>query len=389
MKIAFGITGGISIYKIPSLIRMLVNDGHEVKVVMTGNAARLVNPLVFKVVSGNDVYMRDFSRNYPLAHIDLGNWCDEFVIAPLTANTLSKIVSGIADNLLTSAFIACDKRKILFPSMNVKMYESKVTQENIRRAKSYGWTVVEPDTGELACGYSGKGRLPSVEKIFGIITRNVNEPLKGKKFIVTAGSSIERIDPVRYISNFSSGKMGVEIAKYLYRMGADVLLVCGRVSVNLPEYIDTISVESTSEMLDVLEKKLKDFDGLYMAAAPVDFMPEEISKSKIKKADKLNIGLIKTPDILGRLKILYPDKFYVGFALETDDPFENAVSKLKNKGLDFIALNVVTDDFNPMGSDENSVTIISKDGIRKEIVKQKKDVVAAWIVNNTLGLCEK
>jgi phosphopantothenoylcysteine decarboxylase/phosphopantothenate--cysteine ligase len=273
--------------------------------------------------------------------------------------------------------------------MNVKMYESKVTQENIRRAKSYGWTVVEPDTGELACGYSGKGRLPSVEKIFGIITRNVNEPLKGKKFIVTAGSSIERIDPVRYISNFSSGKMGVEIAKYLYRMGADVLLVCGRVSVNLPEYIDTISVESTSEMLDVLEKKLKDFDGLYMAAAPVDFMPEEISKSKIKKADKLNIGLIKTPDILGRLKILYPDKFYVGFALETDDPFENAVSKLKNKGLDFIALNVVTDDFNPMGSDENSVTIISKDGIRKEIVKQKKDVVAAWIVNNTLGLCEK
>ena len=230
MKILFGITSGIALYKTPNIVRMLTKSGHTVKVIMTANAAKLINPLIYQTLTHQPVYVEDFDRRQPLAHIELGDWADEFVIAPMTANTLSKIAHGIADNLITSTVLACDKKKILFPAMNVKMFENPIIQENLKKLCDLGMTIIHPDYGDLACGYSGRGRLPDESVIFGIITRDIDSPLSGKKFVVTAGGTVEKIDPVRYISNFSSGKMGIEIAKTLYRKGADVLLIYGNVS---------------------------------------------------------------------------------------------------------------------------------------------------------------
>ncbi|MGC8765858.1 MAG: bifunctional phosphopantothenoylcysteine decarboxylase/phosphopantothenate--cysteine ligase CoaBC [Brevinematia bacterium] len=388
MKIAFGITSGIAIYKLPSLIRKLTKDGHKVRVIMTENSTKLMNPLIFKVASGNEVYVKDFSIKHPLAHIEIGDWADVFVIAPLTANTLSKIASGIADNLLTSTFLACDKKKIVFPTMNVKMYESKVIQENIKKLRSYGCIVVEPDSGELACGYSGRGRLPSEEKIIAIITRDINEPLKGKSFIVTAGTTVEKIDPVRFIANFSSGKMGIEIAKFLYKKGANVLLIYGRVSIDIPEYIPSICVFSCVDMLDAIKKNLSEYDGLFMCAAPVDFRIKEAHDKKIKKGGELNLSLVVNPDILKEITSLFKDKFYVGFALETDNSIENALKKQREKNLDFVVLNTIEADFNPMGSDRNKVRLFDKTGNEAGSFEGSKREVAEWIVSKTLGLRE-
>ncbi|MEJ5283943.1 MAG: bifunctional phosphopantothenoylcysteine decarboxylase/phosphopantothenate--cysteine ligase CoaBC [Brevinematia bacterium] len=388
MKIVFGITSGISIYKIPSIIRKLKKEGHIVRVIMTPNARKLINPIIFKVASGNEVYIDDFSIEEPLAHIELGDWADVFVIAPLTANTLAKIANGIADNLLTTTFLACTKKKIVFPAMNVKMYDSRITSDNIKRLKEYGVLVVEPECGDLACGYSGKGRLPSEEKIIGIITRDVNEPLKAKKFIVTTGSTIEKIDPVRFISNFSSGRMGIEIAKYLYKMGADVLLIYGKTEINIPPHISGIKIESTIDMLNAIKNNLKDYDGLYMASAPVDFKVKNYSENKIKKSDSLSIELIENPDILKSLRENFKNKLFVGFALETKNGEQNALLKLKQKELDYIVLNMIESDFNPMGNKENKVVIYNKSGLKIGEFEGKKDLVAEWIVKTTLKIEE-
>ncbi|MCX7820399.1 MAG: bifunctional phosphopantothenoylcysteine decarboxylase/phosphopantothenate--cysteine ligase CoaBC [Brevinematales bacterium] len=388
MNIVFGITSGISIYKIPSVIRKLRKDGHNIRVLMTPNAKKLMNPIIFKVASGNEVYINDFSIHNPLLHIEIGDWSDVFVIAPLTANTLAKIANGIADNLLTTSFLACSGKKIVFPAMNVKMYDSQITQENIKKLKEYGVLVIEPDCGDLACGYSGKGRLPSEDKIIGIITRDIYEPLKGKRFIVTAGSTIEKIDPVRFITNFSSGKMGIEIAKYLYKKGADVLLIVGKTEVNIPEYITHIKVESTIDMLNAIKNNLKDYDGLYMVAAPVDFRVNNYSEEKIKRKGSLTIELIENPDILKSLRKDFKEKFFVGFALESKNGKQNASLKLKEKELDYIVLNIIEPDFNPMGNEENRIFLFEKSGSNALEFKGKKHKVAEWIVNKTLKLEE-
>ncbi len=388
MKIAFGISSGISIYKIPSIIRRLKREGHFVRVIMTPNAARLVNPLIFKVACGNKVYVEDFSFEDPLVHIEIGDWADVFVIAPLTANTLAKIANGVADNLLTTSFLACDKKKVVFPAMNVKMYNSSITQENIKKLKAHNIEVIEPEIGELACGYEGKGRLPSEDKIFDIITRDINEPLRGKKYIVTAGSTIEQIDPVRFISNFSSGKMGVELAKFLYKKGADVLLVYGKMEVKIPQTIKSIKAGSTIDMLDVLEKNLHFYDGLFMAAAPVDFKVKNFSTEKIKKNGELVLEFVENPDILKTITEKFKDKLYVGFSLETDNAEENAKLKLKKKSVDYIVLNKVEKDFNPMGNDENRVILFGKKEGKMGEFKGRKVEVASWLVMKILKLEE-
>ncbi len=388
MNIAFGISSGISIYKIPPLIRRLVKYGHNVRVIMTENAAKLINPLLFKVVSRNDVYVKDFSIDYPLAHIEIGDWADIFVIAPLTANTLSKIANGIADNFLTTTFLACNKKKILFPAMNVKMYETQVIQENIKKLKAYGCIVVEPEVGELACGYKGRGRLPSEERMFGIITRDINAPLKGKNFIVTAGSTLEKIDPVRFVSNFSSGKMGIEIAKALYKKGANVLLIHGRVLIHIPEYIPSIYAESCYDMHEALKSNLKEYDGLFMCAAPVDFKAKEVSPKKIKKNFELTLSFVANPDILMEITPLFENKLFVGFALETDNAIQNAIKKLREKKLDYIVLNIIEENFNPMGEDTNNVKLFNKNEKELGSFSGNKEAVAHWIISNIFGLNE-
>ncbi len=388
MNIVFGITAGISIYKIPSIIRKLKKEGNQVRVIMTPNASKLINPLIFKVASGNEVYINDFSNKNPLIHIEIGDWADVFTIAPLTANTLAKIANGIADNLLTTAFLACSKKKIVFPAMNVKMYTSKATLDNIQKLTKYGIIVIEPESGDLACGYTGKGRLPPEDKIIAIITRDIFEPLKGKKFIVTTGSTIEKIDPVRYISNFSSGRMGIEIAKYLYKKGADVLLIYGKTEVNIPEYITSIKVESTIDMLNAIKNNLNDYEYLYMACAPVDFRIKSYSIEKIKKKEAQTLELVENPDILKFSRENFKNKIFIGFSLESKDGEKNAILKLKEKGLDYIVLNMIEKDFNPMGNEENKVTLYDKKGLEIGEFSGKKQKVAEWIVNKTLNLEE-
>ncbi len=385
MKILLGITGGISLYKSLNVTRLLVKSGHEIRAVMTENAAGMIDPILFKTLSGGEAYVKDFDFREPLAHIRLSDWADVMAIVPATANTIAKIAGGIADNLLTSTALAFNKKMYVFPAMNVKMYENPVTQENLDKLRSRKIEVIEPFCGDLACGYSGMGKLPDEDFIFGYITRDADEPLKGKSFIVTAGGTIEKIDPVRYISNFSSGRMGIEIAKTLFRKGAGVLLIYGNISITLPSYIRSIKIQSAMDLLEALRKNLASYDGLYMAAAPADFRTDSMSESKIKKSAELNLHLVKNPDILKTVSKELKGKLLVGFALETENPVDSAAAKLKEKNLDFIALNIIKDDFNPLGSDFNNITLISRDGTIKEFGEKTKNETAGLLVEETLA----
>ncbi len=385
MNVLFGVTGGVAVYKSLNVIRMLIKAGHEVKVIMTPNATKFINPILFKTLSNNEVFTEDFDYRYPLAHIKLSDWADVFVIAPATANTIAKIAHGVADNLLTSNFLAFNKRKLIFPAMNVHMLENPITQDNISRLRSLpGHEIFDPESGELACGYSAKGRLPSEEVIFGMIDRDPALPLKDTRYIVTAGGTIEPIDPVRYISNHSSGKMGIEIAKSLFRKGADVLLVAGSVSEKLPPYIPSTRVYSTTEMLATVNSNMPQCDGLFMAAAPADFRVKNISASKIKKGSAPALELELNPDILESVTSAHPGKLYVGFALETDDFEKHALDKLHRKRLDYIALNPLTPEFQPMGGDMNRLILFSKDGTRLETSLATKREIANWLVETIL-----
>ena len=387
MKILIGVTSGISLYKMLNIVRFLTKTGHSVKVMMTENAAKLINPLLFQTLSGNEVYTRDFDPMEPLAHIRLGDWADVMAVVPATANTLAKIAGGIADNLLTSTILACDKRKVLFPAMNVKMLENPATQENLNKLRNRGFEIIDPAFGDLACGYQGRGRLPADDTIIGILTRHPDQLLKGKKFIVTAGGTIEQIDPVRSITNASSGKMGVEIAKALFRQGAEVLLIHGSVSTALPGYIPAIKTQSTDDMLSALKTNLASYDGLYMAAAPADFKVKNVSGQKIKKTGStITLELIENPDILKELSTQFSGKLFVGFALESGDYEKNARKKLAEKKLDFIVLNRISESFTPLGNDSNSVVLYSKDGPEEELSSRSKSEVANWLVDKTLGL---
>jgi phosphopantothenoylcysteine decarboxylase / phosphopantothenate---cysteine ligase len=268
----------------------------------------------------------------------------------------------------------------------VKMYENPVTQANIARLRELRYEVVEPAYGDLACGYQGKGRLPEEDSLIGIIERDVDMPLKGQRYIVTAGGTIEKIDPVRYLSNFSSGKMGSELARALYRKGAEVLLVYGNVSIKTPSYMDGIQAKTTEAMLKTLEDNIGKFDGLFMAAAPADFKPE-YSKSKLKKTDDketYELKMNKNPDILKTLRAKHADKFLVGFALETGDFIEYAKNKIKDKSLDYIVMNPLSDAFNPLENDRNTVILIGKDGGIQELKDKPKREVADWLVDVTL-----
>jgi phosphopantothenoylcysteine decarboxylase / phosphopantothenate---cysteine ligase len=388
MKILLGVTSSISIYKCLSILRLLVSAGHEVKVIMTENAAKMVSPIVFKALCNNDVFIKDFDINSPITHVRICDWADVFAIVPATGNTIAKIANGITDNLLTSTVLANTKRLIICPAMNVHMYENKATTENLDKLYNRGVEIVDAGYGSLACGYKGKGRLADEELIAAVITQDPNKPLKGKKYIVTAGGTIERLDPVRYISNFSSGKMGIEIAKKLFNLGAEVLLIYGNISVKPPEYIDSLKIESAEELLAVINVNIPSFDGLFMACAPADWKPQKTSETKIKKGkdtNSLKLELTVNPDILKELN--KAGKNIIAFALETgkrEKAISDAKIKMQEKGADYIVLNIITGEQNPLSSDENQVTIISKDG--KEIKSEKgpKEQIAKFIIENTI-----
>ncbi|MFN4215981.1 MAG: bifunctional phosphopantothenoylcysteine decarboxylase/phosphopantothenate--cysteine ligase CoaBC [Brevinematales bacterium] len=381
MKILFGITGGIAAYKIPQVIRRLVQRGHEVEVVMTPAAVKLVSPFLLQTLSKRPVWVEDFDSRRPLAHIELADWCDVMVVAPATANTLAKLACGMADNLLTSTFLACEKRKVIFPAMNVKMYENPLTKQNIQRLREVGCEVYEPEVGELACGYTGRGRLADEEVIIGLVDKDPCKPLQGLRVVVSTGATVEPIDPVRYISNFSSGKMGIAFAKRLFSLGADVLLVAGKTEVSLPSYIPFRRVQMTEDMLKIINEVIKDYDMLIMVAAPADFRVKDVASEKIRREKHLSLDLVPNPDILATIHERYPDKRLVGFALEMRGHEDNAKEKMKRKGLEAIVLNMVSSEFHPMGSDENEVIVYKASGEQLSIPRLSKEKVVEAIIN--------
>ena len=367
-KIVLGITGCIAAYKSAYLVRDLVKRGAEVKVVMTPAATQFISPLTLSTLSGNNVIVNMFpdsrfsSTDLNTWHIDLAQWADLILLAPVTVNTVAKIAHGFADNALTILVLASRSPVVVAPAADVDMYENPVTKENFEKLDSLGYYIVEGEIGELASGLSGKGRLADISKIIDaceLVLSGIKKDLVSKKVLITAGPTYEDIDPVRFIGNRSSGKMGNAIAKVAFLRGADVTLISGPSSETSYEGVKKISVRSADEMKKAVDKELKKNDVLIMAAAVADYQPAAVSSKKIKKDNNLSVlNLKKTSDILSSLK--KENKFVVGFALETDNELANAKKKLREKQLDMIILNSLQDKNSGFEFDTNKVTLITK-----------------------------
>ena len=387
-NVILGITGGIAAYKSAFLTRLLVKEGADVKVIMTPSAKQFITPLTLATLSKNVVYSEFFnSENGDWnSHVDLGLWADLMIIAPATASTMGKMVNGIADNLLVTSYLSARCPVYIAPAMDLDMYKHQSTKKNIETLKSYGNFIIEPPTGELASGLDGKGRMEEPENIIKIINNNltVSQNYRGKKVLITAGPTYEKIDPVRFIGNYSSGKMGYAIAEEIAKQGAQVTLVSGPTSLKVNnDAINVIDIESADEMYKASVKHFKDADIAIMVAAVADFTPVNKADNKIKREkDNLKIELQPTKDIAAELgKLKNNNQVIVGFALETQDETKNAASKLKRKNLDFIVLNSLNDKGSGFKTDTNKVTIIDKNNkITKFGLKSKTDV-AVDIVN--------
>lgn len=380
-NIVLGITGGIAAYKALELARLLVKKGANVYPVMTKSAAEFIAPLSFQTLSGNPVFTElfDASRDASIRHIDIAEKADIIIIAPATANIIGKAANGIADDLLTTIIMASKCPKLFAPAMNVNMYENPIVQKNIARLKRVGYSFVGPEEGELACGYEGKGRLAQIEDIIDAAEECLSpKDMKGQKVLVTAGPTREAIDPVRFISNPSSGKMGYAIARAAKRRGAEVVLVSGHSYLKPPTGITFVDVMTADEMADAAMRHYPQSTVVIMAAAVSDYKPKTSYRKKVKKEEtKLTVELERTLDILKEMGDKKRGQFLVGFALETDDVIANARKKLEAKKLDLIVAN------NPKGFDKdvNQVTIIDKSGGVIELPQLQKDEIAERVLD--------
>ncbi|HLN53326.1 MAG TPA: bifunctional phosphopantothenoylcysteine decarboxylase/phosphopantothenate--cysteine ligase CoaBC [Lentimicrobium sp.] len=363
-NILLGITGSIAAFKAPLLIRLLKKEGANVKVVITPCAADFVTPLTLSTLSQQPVLIEPYNKTDGSwhSHVEWGRWADLFIIAPASANTLAKMANGIADNLLTTCYLAAKCPVFFAPAMDLDMFHHPTTEKNIRILQSYGNRLIEPQTGELASGLCGAGRMEEPDVILQIIKDFFlrQRDLLEKRVLITAGPTYEAIDPVRFIGNHSSGKMGFALAQEAAARGAQVTLVTGPVNLQSPAGVNVVKVTSASEMMQQCEQVFPETDITIMAAAVADYMPAEFSKEKIKKKEKeLDIRLKKTPDILSNLgKQKKPGQFIAGFALETENEKENALAKLNNKNLDMIVLNSLNDKGAGFGTDTNKVTML-------------------------------
>lgn len=376
-KVLIGITGGIAAYKICELIRLYkkgVNgNGADVKVVATPNALNFVTKLTLQTLSQNQVYVEQFDiKDYKPEHISIADDSDIFVIAPASANTISKLATGVCDNLLTSVACAFKNPIVIAPAMNCNMWENPLIQENLAKLEGLGYYILPPEKGFLACGYNGQGRLCKIEKIFDAtvdILKSANK-LSGKKIVITAGGTREKIDTARFISNYSSGKMGIAIADEAYRQGAEVVLV-STVDVEKPYKVEL--VQSAIEMKDAVDGK--DFDCLIMAAAVADYRAKEVSDVKMKKTseDEISISLVKNPDILKEVCANKKEnQIVVGFCAESENLLENAKEKIKNKGCDYLVANDISRSDIGFSSDYNEVYVLNKSEEAGEIQKIEK-----------------
>ncbi|HZK43589.1 MAG TPA: bifunctional phosphopantothenoylcysteine decarboxylase/phosphopantothenate--cysteine ligase CoaBC [Syntrophomonadaceae bacterium] len=393
--IGIGITGGIAAYKIADLVSKLKKEGFEVIVMMTEGATKFITPLTLETLSGREVVTDVWqkSREWKVQHIGIADELDMLVIAPATANFLAKMAHGIADDLLSTICVANTAPVLVVPSMNTKMYENVVVQSNMDKLMEYGYQLMVPTSGKLACDAVGKGRLPEVEEIIDEINRillPLND-LKGKRIMINAGSTCEDLDPVRFICNRATGKMGYSIAEEAVNRGAETILVSGKTSIKPPRGVEYISVWSADEMYEVMLDYHPSCDAIVGAAAVSDFKIANMAGKKLKKteqeSDKLVIELIGTPDILKELgKIKREDQVMVGFAAETNDLVENATKKLVSKNLDFIVANDVTCKGAGFACDTNIVTIIQKDGKMESLPIMSKSKVAAAIIDKVVEL---
>ncbi len=389
VNIVLGVCGGIAAYKSVEIVSRLKKLNAEVNVIMTESAQKFVTPLTFRSISHNPVATDMFEEpvHYDIKHISLAQKADLLIIAPATANIIGKIANGIADDMLTTTVMATKAKILIVPAMNENMYENAIVKDNIQKLKKLGYIFMEPGTGMLACGVNGKGRMPEPVSIVDTAVELIQKKadMKDIKVLITAGPTREAIDPVRYITNHSSGKMGYAIARAAQKRGACVSLVTGPVSIEKPEHINVFSVTTADDMNTKVEELYESADIIIMAAAVADYKCSSVSNSKIKKSsDEMTLTLIKNPDIAYNIGMKKGNRVLVGFAAETDDLYDNAKSKLSNKNMDMIVANDVTKEGAGFNSDTNIVSIILKSG---EIIKlpiMSKEKVADEILNYAL-----
>ncbi len=391
-NILIGVTGGIAAYKVVEVASRLKKSGANVRVMMTRNAAEFVSPRTFQEITGNAVSVEMFgdAANFHVAHIALADFADAILIAPATANFLAKAAHGIADDLLTTTVIASDKPLIIAPSMNTKMFDNPATQANLQILRGRGAIILEPATGELACGTSGKGRLPEPAEICAAVEKHLSLvpcPLSLKKILVTAGGTVEAIDPVRYIGNRSSGRMGYEIARAAVDAGADVVLISGKSEVEPPTGLKFVKVEAATQMREAVLAEFDSVDAVIMSAAVADYRVKNPAAQKIKKsADTLTLELVKNPDILRELGSLKKNQVLIGFAAETQNILDYARKKLVEKNLDFIVANDVTATGAGFGVATNIASIIWRGGEVENFSKMSKADLADKIIARVANL---
>ncbi|MGI6136519.1 MAG: bifunctional phosphopantothenoylcysteine decarboxylase/phosphopantothenate--cysteine ligase CoaBC [Clostridiales bacterium] len=387
--VILGVTGCIAAYKSCEIVSRFIKLGYDVRVIMTVNATEFVSKLSFETLSNNRVVVETFdpNREFETEHISYAKLASAFVIAPATANVIGKIANGIADDMLTTTVMATQAPVFICPAMNTNMYNNPTVTKNIETLKEKGYIIIDSTEGRLACGDIGKGKMAEpvdiVEMIDKLLTPKPD--FRGKTVLITAGATIEPIDAVRYITNHSSGKMGVALAEAVLDRGGNVILVAGNTSVPLPKGVTVVKVKTTRDMLEAVTEKLNDSDVIIKCAAPADYRPKEVAAQKIK-SEVLNLELVKNPDIAKAVGNVKGDKKLVIFAAETNDLIENASGKLMNKGADIVVANDVTKEGAGFGTDTNIATIIRKDGVIKPLEKMPKRELADVILDNILEL---
>ncbi len=378
--VILGVTGSIAAYKAANLASLLKKQHADVHVIMTQNAAQFVGPVTFETLTGNKCLTDTFDRSHPfeVEHVELAKRADLALVAPATANVMAKLAHGLADDMLTTTLLACGCPRLIAPAMNTRMYENPVTQDNEQLLKKYGWKVIEPTVGHLACGDSGKGKFPEESLLVGHVLNEIafEKDMAGLRVLVTAGPTIEPIDPVRFLSNHSSGKMGYAIAHVCRMRGAEVTLVSGRTSLAAPVGVDVIPVGSAQEMFEAVTSRAGQQDMIIKAAAVADYRPATVADEKVKKSDdELSIELERTQDILAWLGVHKGERqILCGFAMETEHMAEHAREKLERKNLDLIAANNVKVAGAGFGTDTNVVTLISAQGAQELELMSKEDV---------------
>lgn len=392
--IVLGVCGGIAAYKSAQLASSLYKKGYDVHVIMTKNATEFITPMTFETLTHNRVSVGTFDRNfqYDVNHISLAKRADLFVVAPASANCIAKFAHGLADDMLTTTFLAASCPKLIAPAMNTGMLNNQITQHNIEICKKYGMTFVESDSGYLACGDVGKGRLAEIEDIEDAIESLLvkDKPLKGMKVVVTAGPTQEDLDPVRFMTNHSSGKMGYAVARAARNLGADVTLVTGPVSLRKPVFMDVVEVRTAIQMFEAVEALKDEYDILVKSAAVSDYRVERVSDHKMKKqGNQLTIDFVTNPDILAHMgQLKKANQVVCGFAMETQDLVENATKKLVNKGADLIVANQLNEDAAGFKKDTNVVTMLTGEGITKLDV-MSKEALGYEIMNRLLQILVK